>query len=102
MLSSQTKRHLGNDVALDFVRAGVNRGLAKVAIARRERSREIVEVNASVDRRKRLRQRTDRLHHQLGECLLDLRALDLQHGDLGAGGTPAAKLVEAAQVGNRE
>src|ERR1700688_2121370 len=102
MVSSETERYLGDDVALDFIRSGVDRGLAKVAVARRERSGELVEVDASVDRCKRLRQRADRLHHQLGQRLLDLGALDLQHRDFGAGSSSTAQLVEEAQVGDRQ
>jgi hypothetical protein len=50
-----------------------------------------------------LGERAGRLHHQLGDGLLDLGALDLQHGDVGARRLPAAPhLVEEAQVGDLE
>src|SRR5207247_9007664 len=91
-----------NDVALDLVRAGVDRGLAEVAVARRQPGREFVEVAGAVERAERLRERPDRLHHQLGQRLLDLCALDLEYRYFGARDAAAAQLVEEAQVRDLE
>ena len=56
--------------------------------------------SAPSSRRDRLRERACGLQHQLGQHLLDLGALDLEHRDLGARRAPAAQLVEEAQVGD--
>ncbi len=47
-------------------------------------------------------QRTDGLHHELGQRLLDFRALDLQHRDFRTGSIAGSQLVEEAQVGDRQ
>src|SRR5205823_6152507 len=70
-LRLQAERRLGDDVALDLVRAGVDGGLAHVAIAREQRGRERVEGRIRSHRAEDRRQRPGRLHHQLGQRLLD-------------------------------
>ena len=82
--SSEAQHHLRDDVALDFVGAGVDRRLAEVEVIagqrrpeRRSRDRALVAV---VERLGLPGQRVqaERLHHELGQHLLDLAALDLQ------------------------
>src|SRR4029453_6050523 len=82
---SQAERQLADDVALDLVGAGVDGRLPEVAIPRRQRRREAVEVGIGVYRAEGLGEGPGRLHHQLGERLLDLGALDLEQRHLGAG-----------------
>src|SRR5271154_785670 len=64
---------LGNDVALDLVRARVNRGLAHVKVPERT-------VFGRVERFVR-----GRFHHERRDRLLDLGARDLDEGGFGAG-----------------
>src|SRR5262245_9508217 len=82
---------LRDDVPLDLVRAAVDRGLAPAEVARRERrgvlGRERRRGAALLDHRarERLRVRAERFHHELGERLLDLGALDFEDRGFRAG-----------------
>src|SRR5690606_40745146 len=60
---SEPEGHLGNDVALDLVRAGVDAGLAIVEVARRGGGDELVEA-VVVDRAECARPRPVGLHQQ--------------------------------------
>src|ERR1700752_2069867 len=98
---SQAERHLADDVALDLVRPRVDRGLAQVAVARGQCRGEAIEGGIGLDRPEGLGERAGGLHHQLGERLLDLRALDLEQRPLRARRLVAApQLIEEAQIGD--
>jgi len=49
-----------------------------------------------------VRERADRLHHQLGQRLLDHGADDLQHRHFGSRRAPAAQLVDETQIRDLE
>ena len=99
---------LGNDVLLNLGAAAVDRRLAHVEIARRRGRRMVgtdrrlvgvVEQHAGLVRRGVL---ADRLHRQLGDALLDLRAAHLEGRDLGAGRAAQRHGRQRAQLAHLE
>src|SRR5206468_10562292 len=93
---------LSDNVAWNLVRARVDRRLAIVAVACGERGPEAIESIVAGERRERLRERSGRLHHELGQRLLDLGPFDLEHRDFGARLLPVAKPIEKTKIGDRE
>src|ERR1035438_1932503 len=78
---SQPQHGLGDDVALDFVGAAVDRDLAVVEIARRDLRGPVHGLVAAVVAVlvEGGGERADHFHQELGGGLLDFRALDLEH-----------------------
>src|SRR5271156_148678 len=77
----QPQHGLGDDVALDFVGAAVDRDLAVVEIARRDLRGPVHRLVAAVVAMlvEGSGERADHFHQQLGSGLLDFRTLDLQN-----------------------
>src|SRR5678815_880404 len=73
---SQPERRLGDDVPLDLVGAGVDRGLPHIAVARGEARGEVIEVHV-VDRAERLGEGPRCLHHPVSYTHLTLPTSDL-------------------------
>src|SRR5262249_26122597 len=102
---SQPQNRLGDDVALDLVRAAVDRGLAHVEIAPRDApgvvgtGRVFVAAHAALVGERVV---AHRFLGQLGDALLDLGAADLQDRAFGAGHVALGFLRQRAQLGEFE
>src|SRR5690348_15041158 len=108
MAASESEDHLGDHVALDLVRAAIDRDLAIVEVMRRDRRGVIgadrLAVPACFHRLALERHGIgpERFHGELGELLLDVGALDLEDRALGAGTLAAAHGGDHAQIGDLE
>src|SRR6266581_5360523 len=102
---SQSQHHLADDALLDLVAAAVDRGLAGVEIARRDDVgvgwADRLLVRAMPEKAGQVWRGilADRLHGELGDALLDLRAPDLQAGDFRAGLTAMRHRRQRAELG---
>src|SRR5580692_3738401 len=79
---SKSQHRLGDDIALDLVRAAIDRNLAVVEIARRDLRgpfHRLVAAIVTVFVEGR-RERADHFHQKLGGRLLDFRTIDLEYG----------------------
>src|ERR1700741_1192550 len=91
--ASEPQHHLRQDVALDLVRAAVDRGFAQIEIGRRERwtvfrpDRLAIPAVAQRFRLIGIGLVADRLHQQLGDALLDRRTDGLEVAHLWPGRT---------------
>src|SRR3954466_1104598 len=77
---SKPQHGLRDDVALDLVRAAIDRHLAVIEIGRRDGRGPVALLVAAVVAfgRERHRKGTRHLEQELGQRLLDFRALDLE------------------------
>src|SRR5690606_5483913 len=98
---SEPEGHLGNDIALDLVRAGVDAGLAIVEIARGGGRDEIIET-VVVQGAKGASLRAQGLQQELGDRLLVVGAAHFQQGHHRADLAGAHDLVDELHAGDLE